>query len=759
MITSIHTPQHQQDRITNFTHITTFTHNNLITTLPPHSHQPNQQASMRDTMRQTLQDHRKCNSQTRRNRSPPARTQPSLETYLPTSSPPSSPLPTSRSRGNSRSGTMDVTTINCKPVGSTSGSSISTRSNHPYTHPTTTAAAATNDAPLPPPKDHRPTPKPGVFPTASAWRAAESAYLSAYARRHSGAHQQSRAASKECQRAEPAAPQRKGWAQMYREAGPSDGEILGRWARKGWEEWQERRRGERRGEVEREERRREWERRRDERLVRWLEREGGLRQGEGRELGTWEKVEGEKRRGGRSSSEHRRRRRRNDCIGSVTVPGRAGALLYGGHAQRTAYVHDNTKPDDLDVLVSKVTDKFSQWSKEISDRAAEAKAKKREERQHKTHDAIKKSISAPKPIGEAKLSSSRLSGESSSARASFGSAISDRSMLDSGKTGGSMAERMSKRKEGLEVPFWPKGKRDKSSPASSAQCSPQHQKLTLPADEQYHKRGTQIGQFMDPELAAAPWNQHVNKRNPFSPFHKSKASSGKSKRAGSGSSKSSPTSSTFFDNSHHCSPESQRRGSDESFFGCVGISVKEEHAARRVNEGAHDEPQSKKPGFRALLTPLEDARGPMVSQSLKLGDSAQAAGRMPFGGGVSDEDEDDFFCGRAAQANSGTLGPKSGSPLVRNAQHRPNVSGAVGDRHSVAAELVDQRKHGHTVLEAVADDHRVSWWDPPLDSRAMTLEQRQDLVPARQEWAETYRTQRRATRDSRDLSLDEGPPL
>ncbi|EKG14638.1 hypothetical protein MPH_08111 [Macrophomina phaseolina MS6] len=350
-----------------------------------------------------------------------------------------------------------------------------------------------------------------------------------------------------------------------------------------------------------------------------------------------------------------------------------------------------------------------------------------------------------------------------------------------------MAERISKRKEGLEVPFWPKGKRDKSSPASSAQCSPQHQKLTLPADEQYHKRGTQIGQFMDPELAAAPWNQHVNKRNPFSPFHKSKASSGKSKRAGSGSSKSSPTSSTFFgklmpsptslftDNSHHCSPESQRRGSDESFFGCVGISVREEHAARRVNEGAHDEPQSKNPGFRALLTPLEDARGPMVSQFLKLGDSAQATGRMPFGGGVSDEDEDDFFCGRAAQANSGTLGPKSGSPLVRNAQHRPNVSGAVGDRHSGAAELVDQRKHGHTVLEAVADDHRVSWWDPPLDSRAMTLEQRQDLVPARQEWAESqtgdvteagrlkfwtaYRTQLRATRDSRDLSLDEGPPL
>lgn len=809
---------------------------------------------MKETMRQTLRAHEKrSRKEAPRHRTLSPANRPALTTSF--SSPSSS---TTNPGAASSTSNTSPSPVRRKPVGnSTPSSRVHSPANSPATRKPVGSMnshdsadffgtnQSTNSgidhtqmhtitAPRPPPKNDVRAGRSGIslpattssrggrpvvprndagFASRAAWEAAEDAYLAQYARRHSGARQD---ASKKPRR-------RKGWAQMYREAGPSDGEVLGRWASKGWREWQERRRRE---DVEREEqRRREYEKRRDEHLVRWLE-QGGLGAEEGKALGELaglkavsedEKGDARNRRGdGENHARHHSSSsvcHRSSQSNSVTTPGRAGSSLYGSRTQRTAYVHDETKPDDLDLLVSKVTDKFSQWGKELSEHAAEAKVKKREERQRKTREALKKTISAPQPAEKdsgidaswAKDDSSRKGVETSSARPSPGSESNTRPMLNASTTSGSMADRMAKRKDGFEVPFWPKSKKEKgkSSAASSAQTSPQHLKYTLPADGDYQRRGTQIGQFMDPELAVAPWNQHVTKANPFSPAQKSRNSTDKDKKSAGGSSKSSPTGNTFFgklipspaslftNSSHQRSPGVQRRGSDESFFGCVGISVQDERVAQRINGEAHDERQLKDLDFHAPPTPPIGASEPFARKTLQVGGSAPTGGRTPFGVVDSDNDDDAdddddyssdryFFRNQAAQANGGRSGPSLVSPLLSTAQHYPHVSDVVGDRHSVAAELVDQRKQRHqrhTGREPV-DDNRVSRWDPSSPSQPMTSKGEESgaaFIPARQEWkvSETghkteierlkfwtdYRENLRGTRDSRDLGQTEGRPF
>lgn len=152
--------------------------------------------------------------------------------------------------------------------------------------------------------------------------------------------------------------------------------------------------------------------------------------------GWQEKRKKEELEKGRSEDE-KARRNGNSSPRPSYRPG-AGTSLYG-YSKHTAYEHGNTKPDELDLLVSKVTDKLSHWGKGISE-------KKMEERQRKEREALKKSISSPRP---ASSSSGRPSLKPLSCRPSFGSGGSIR-------TGG-MAERMAKRGS-FEIPFWPKGK-------------------------------------------------------------------------------------------------------------------------------------------------------------------------------------------------------------------------------------------------------------------------------------------------------------
>ncbi|EOD50732.1 hypothetical protein UCRNP2_2421 [Neofusicoccum parvum UCRNP2] len=548
----------------------------------------------------------------------------------------------------------------------------------------------------------------------------------------------------------------------------------------------------------------------------------GLRAGEAVSSGEKE-ARSEGGRGSRrehrpSGSGHRHRRERS---GSRTAPVRAGSTLYG-YTKHTAYVHESTKPDDLDIIVSKVTDKLSQWGKEFSDRAAEAKERKREERQRKKCEAVKKTISAPRPVdgsddavvdGEWTKPGRGRPGVQLSARPSFGSEGSGRPLLDASKTSGSMAERMAKRSNGFEVPFWPRDKKDKkTSAASSAQASPQQQKYTLPRDEGYDRRGTQIGQFMDPpaDLAAAPWNQHVNKANPFSPSHSDKSKhQQRSNSPSSFFSKFVPSPTSLFSSSssssHNSSPSSprqklQRRGSDESFFGCVGISVNEERAAQPVHHRAREDRQPKELDFRAPPAAPEGVRELFARKSPpKLGQFCRTAGggggRTPFADSDDDDDDDAKFDDAYRQPPA-----RVSPPLLLNAQHCPTVSDPAVDRHSMAAELVrgpsrgDQRgddgRNARASSPAV-DDGRVSWWDPPSPSpslppksssrakgkgRAGEAEAEPEVyTPPRQEWkkigetgageaarAQYWKDYRKKLRDpefSRGSGWDEGRPF
>ncbi|KAL1635148.1 hypothetical protein SLS56_001900 [Neofusicoccum ribis] len=778
---------------------------------------------MKETMREALRNHEKATKKTRdgastfsssRSAPRPINTTPPPAPLPTTSSSPNvrrKPIGTAASAPSSRVPSPAPSPVTRKPVGG--GGSSSSRTT------TTAASSSPSGASLNPTSSSsstaRSAPRNGAgFPSRAAWATAESAYLRDYARRHSTAAR--RGVGRK-------AAGRKGIVTMYREAPAGDGEVLGELVRRGWREWQERRRGEE--VVEAEERRRaEHARRRDEGLVRWLEGRmeaaeagalgelAGLGGGEAASSGEKEVRRREHR---PSGSGHRRRHERS---GSRTAPVRAGSTLYG-YTKHTAYVHESTKPDDLDILVSKVTDKFSQWGKEFSDRAAEAKERKREERQRKKCEAVKKTISAPRPVdgsddgvvdGELAKPGRGRPGVQLSARPSFGSEGSGRPLLDASKTSGSMAERMAKRSNGFEIPFWPRDKKDKkTSAASSAQASPQQQKYTLPRDEGYDRRGTQIGQFMDPpaDLAAAPWNQHVNKANPFSPSH-SKASSERDKskhqqRSNSPSSffskfVPSPTSlfsSSSSSSSHHSSPSSprqklQRRGSDESFFGCVGISVDEERAAQPVHHRAREDCQLREPDFCAPPAAPEGVRELFARKSPpKLGQLCRTAGggggRTPFADSDDDDDDDDDDAkfDDACRQPPARVSP----PLLLNAQHCPTVSDPAVDRHSMAAELVRGPSRGGQrgddgrntrASSSVVDDGRVSWWDPPSSSpspppksssrvkgkgRAGEAEAEPEVyTPPRQEWKEYWKDYRKKLRDpefSRGSGWDEGRPF
>ncbi|KAL0254700.1 hypothetical protein SLS55_009223 [Diplodia seriata] len=349
-----------------------------------------------------------------------------------------------------------------------------------------------------------------------------------------------------------------------------------------------------------------------------------------------------------------------------------------------------------------VADKLSHWGKGVSERSAGAKEKKMEERQRQERKALKMSISSPRPA------------DSSSARPSFSSEGSVRSLLGAGKTGGSMADRMAKRDgSNFEIPFWPRGKKDRST-ASSAKGSPQH---TLPHGDE---RVTQFGDFIEPELVSAPWNQQVTKGSPFSSPYSSRSSvdkQGSDSRSSSPSAKffgrfvPSPTS-LFGTGSQIRPPRTQRRGSDDSFFGCQGISVEEENAAQHlVQQDGHDG-HIESLDFRAPPTPPHGAREHFGRNPPGLGQSGGGGGGG--GGGRGDDDDDDAHKRSPLATNEGVARV---SPLLRDTQHRPMVSDQGVDRRSVAAELVSQRQRrnggDHDAREPRGDDHRVSWWDPP----------------------------------------------
>ncbi|KAK0659247.1 hypothetical protein DIS24_g4014 [Lasiodiplodia hormozganensis] len=381
---------------------------------------------------------------------------------------------------------------------------------------------------------------------------------------------------------------------MYREAPPSDGEML----LEGWRGWQEKRK----------------------------------------------KEELEKNAEGKSEDEKARRNGNSSPRPSCRPgSGRAGTSLYG-YSKHTAYEQGNTKPDELDLLVSKVTDKLSHWGKGISE-------KKMEERQRKEREALKKSISSPRPASSSTDNSGRPSLEPPSCRPSFGSGGSVR-------TGGSMAERMAKRGS-FEIPFWPKGK----------------------GSAQHDERCIQVGgDSVDPELASAPWNQHVTKSSPFSSPASSRSSTDK-ERSDSPSNKffgrfvPSPTS--LFGSSHAAGTRRRASdGSDDSFFGCQGISVEEEHTAQHLVHQDRCEGHIESLDFRVPPTPPDGAR-------------------ELFGHG---DDDDDRIC------------------YSRVSPQRPIVSDHGVDRRSAAAELVGQRQRRKgDDHEPDGDDNRVSWWDPPAE--------------------------------------------
>ncbi|OJD31147.1 uncharacterized protein BKCO1_5200073 [Diplodia corticola] len=466
---------------------------------------------------------------------------------------------------------------------------------------------------------------------------------------------------------EKARREKKGLVTMYRDAPPSDGEMLGAVVKEGWKGWQEKRR-----------------------------------------------KEAARERPDLKGGEHEKGRQPRQppaaAFASSSRPSSRPATRHGGasthgYTKHTAHEHDSTKPDDLDVLVSKVADKLSHWSKGVSERSAEAKEKRMEERQRKEREALKKTISSPRPA------------ETSSGRPSFGSDGSVRPLMGADKTGGSMAERMANRGgSDFEIPFWPRprGKKDNST-ASSATGSPQHRSR--------HGDGcdegvTRVGDSIESELGSAPWNQHVTKSSPFSSPHSSRSSSDKQRsESGSGSPSGRlfgrfvPSPTTLFGGGGQSHPpRPPRRGSDDSFFGCQGISVEEAKAAQHlVQQDEHGEGHIKRLDLRTPPT----------------------GGHRRRDGGGGAEDGDD---GRKRAALVTNDGAGRVSPVVRNAQHRPLVSDQGVDRRSVAAELVGQRQRRNGGDDDArgpgCDDRGVSWWDPPAQSsdgrrRAGTREARE----------------------------------